>query len=124
MLGGRSPALVFSEVTQGQNYVAMWRMLRRYPDTLRWRQALPPVFVLSLLALIVLSILIPFFRILLAAELLLYFSIMILAGIYAAFRQHKAYLIPGLPLAIPAMHIAWGSGFLWSFLLSSFQKNG
>src|SRR4029079_12038046 len=89
-----------------------WRMLRRYPDTLRWRQALPPVFVLSLLALIVLSILIPFFRILLAAELFLSFSIMILAVIYAAFRQHKAYLIPGLPLAIPAMHIAWGSGFL------------
>ena len=29
-----------------------WRMLRRYPDTLRWRQALPPLFVLSLLGLI------------------------------------------------------------------------
>ena len=27
-----------------------WRMLRRYPETLRWRQGLPPLFVLSLLA--------------------------------------------------------------------------
>ena len=26
-----------------------WRMLRRYPQTLRWRQALPPLFVLGLL---------------------------------------------------------------------------
>jgi succinoglycan biosynthesis protein ExoA len=101
-----------------------WRMLRRYPDTLRWRQALPPLFVVSLMVLIVLSIFLPPTRILLAGELLLYLSIMILAGLYAALRQHKAYLILGLPLAIPAMHFAWGSGFLWSMLISSFQKNG
>jgi succinoglycan biosynthesis protein ExoA len=101
-----------------------WRMLSRYPDTLRWRQALPPLFVLSLISLIVLSIFIPFTRILLAGELVIYLSIMVLAGLYAALRQHKAYLILGLPLAIPAMHLAWGSGFLWSILASSVQKNG
>jgi glycosyltransferase involved in cell wall biosynthesis len=101
-----------------------WRMLRRYPDTLRWRQALPPLFVVSLIVLAVLSIFVPLTRILLAGEILLYLSIMILAGFYSAFRQRKAYLIPGLPLAIPAMHIAWGSGFLWSMLTSSVQKNG
>ena len=28
-----------------------FRMLRRYPDTLRWRQALPPLFVASLIGL-------------------------------------------------------------------------
>jgi glycosyltransferase involved in cell wall biosynthesis len=101
-----------------------WRMLRRYPDTLRWRQALPPLFVVSLIVLAVLSIFVPLTRILLADEILLYLSIMILAGFYSAFRQRKAYLIPGLPLTIPAMHIAWGSGFLWSMLTSSVQKNG
>jgi glycosyltransferase involved in cell wall biosynthesis len=101
-----------------------WRMLRRYPDTLRWRQALPPLFVISLLGLAVLSIFIPVAGILLAAELLLYFSIMILAGLYAAFQQRKAYLIPGLPLAIAVMHLSWGSGLLWSILTSSFQKHG
>jgi FkbM family methyltransferase len=31
MLGGREPSLVLSEVLQRQNYVALWRMLRRYP---------------------------------------------------------------------------------------------
>jgi succinoglycan biosynthesis protein ExoA len=101
-----------------------WRMLRRYPDTLRWRQALPPLFVLSLVGLIILSIFLPFARILLLGELLIYFSIMLLAGFYAAFRQHKAYLILGLPLAIPAMHIAWGTGFGWSMLTSSVQNHG
>ena len=101
-----------------------WRMLRRYPDTLRWRQALPPLFVLSLIVLALFSIFIPLTRGFLTAELLFYFSIMILAGLYSAFQQRKAYLIPGLPLAIAAMHIAWGSGFLWSIFASSFQKNG
>ncbi len=99
-------------------------MLRRYPDTLRWRQALPPLFVLSLVGLVLLSVFIPFARILLAAELFLYFSIMILAGLHAAIRHQKAYLILGLPLAIFAMHISWGSGFLWSILTSSVQKHG
>ena len=101
-----------------------WRMLRRYPDTLRWRQALPPLFVLSLLSLSILSVFIPITGILLAGELLLYFSIMILAGLQAAFRQRRAYLVLGLPLAIAAMHISWGSGFLWSILSSGFRKHG
>jgi succinoglycan biosynthesis protein ExoA len=101
-----------------------WRMLRRYPDTLRWRQALPPLFVLSLISLALLSVFIPFCRILLAAELLIYFSIMILASFHAALQQRKAYLIFGLPLAIAAMHISWGTGFLWSILASSFQNHG
>src|SRR5512136_1928070 len=33
-----------------------WRMLRRYPETLRWRQALPPLFVLSLIVGAILAI--------------------------------------------------------------------
>jgi glycosyltransferase involved in cell wall biosynthesis len=101
-----------------------WRMLRRYPDTLRWRQALPPVFVLSLLGLAILGLFFPFAGLLLAAELLLYFSIMILAGLHAATRHKDPALLIGLPIAIAAMHLSWGSGFLWSILTSSFQKHG
>ena len=101
-----------------------WRMLRRYPDTLRWRQALPPLFVLSLIGLAVLSIFIPFAAILLAAELVLYFSVMILAGLQVALQQGKAYFLLGIPLAIAAMHLAWGSGFLWSLLSSSVPNHG
>src|SRR4029079_6408629 len=74
-----------------------WRMLRRYPDTLRWRQALPPLFVRSLFCVTLLSMFLLFARILLIAELLIYFSIMVLAGFYSAFKQRKAYLILGLP---------------------------
>ena len=96
-----------------------WRMLRRFPDTLRWRQALPPLFVLSLIGLALISLFLPFALWVLAGELILYFSVLLLAGFHAAIKHRKPFLVPGLPLAISGMHIAWGSGFLWSMLTSS-----
>ncbi len=97
-----------------------WRMLRRYPHTLRWRQALPPVFVFSLIALIVLSLYIAPARYPLAAQIFLYFSALGLAGLKLAIEKRKAFLLFGLPLAISVMHITWGAGFL----ASPFKKNG
>jgi glycosyltransferase involved in cell wall biosynthesis len=96
-----------------------WRMLRRFPDTLRWRQALPPLFVLSLIGLLLLSIFLPVLAWLLAGEILFYYFVLFLAGAHAAIKHRKLFLLPGLPLAISAMHISWGSGFLWSMLTSS-----
>ena len=101
-----------------------WKMLRRYPHTLRWRQALPPLFVSSLLGLALFSLFSPFARLALGGELMVYFSIMILAGLHSAFRRRIPWLVLGLPLAIPVMHSAWGSGLLWSILESSMKKNG
>jgi glycosyltransferase involved in cell wall biosynthesis len=101
-----------------------WRMLRRYPDTLRWRQALPPLFVLSLVGLVLISLFIPLFRFVLAGELVIYFSTMFLAGLRSASQRGSTYLMIGLPLAIPVMHISWGSGFLWSILRSGLRMNG
>lgn len=95
-----------------------WRMLRRYPDTLRWRQALPPLFVLSLFGLFVISIFFSFGRYMLAGELLLYFSIMFLAGLRSALKHRAPFLLIGLPLAIAVMHMSWGSGLLWSIFNS------
>ncbi len=101
-----------------------WHMLRRYPDTLRWRQALPPLFVLSLVGLVLISLFVPFFKFLLAGELVIYFAIMFLAGLRSASQRGSTYLMIGLPLAIPVMHISWGSGFLWSILSSGLRMNG
>ena len=98
-------------------------MLQRYPHTLRWRQALPPVFVLSLLALIVLSLWWFIARALLGAQVFVYFFVLGLASVRLAIKTRKGFLIWGLPLAIVTMHIAWGAGFLWSGILSLF-KNG
>jgi succinoglycan biosynthesis protein ExoA len=93
-----------------------WRMLRRYPETLRWRQALPPIFTLSLIVGAALAIFLPFFRLLLAMEVSIYLVALATAGIRVAIVQKKVLLAFGLPLAITTMHIAWGAGFLWSMI--------
>jgi succinoglycan biosynthesis protein ExoA len=99
-----------------------WRMLRNFPGTLRWRQALPPLFVLSLFGLLLLSIFFAPASWLLILEVLLYLFVLLLAGLYAAIKHYKLFLLPGLTLAIAAMHISWGSGFLWSMLTSGKNK--
>jgi glycosyltransferase involved in cell wall biosynthesis len=97
-----------------------WRMLRRYPETVRWRQGLPPLFVLSLLGGVVLAVFFPVFRVLLAAEVLVYCIVLVAAGVLASIKQGKALLCVGLPIAIATMHIAWGAGFLWSMIKGVF----
>ena len=98
------------------------RMLQRYPETLRWRQALPPLFTASLIGLGIASIWLEWPRLLLAAELVLYFLVLTLASLGTAIRQRKLSLVFGLPLAIAGMHTSWGGGFIWSLLTSPAQR--
>jgi succinoglycan biosynthesis protein ExoA len=102
-----------------------FRMLRRYPDTLRWRQGLPPLFAISLIGLTLLAWW-QLARRLLALELTIYGTVLLLAGLLTVLRQQKIYLLIGLPLSIATMHLAWGGGFLWSLIMSILenQKNG
>lgn len=93
-----------------------FQMLRRYPHTLRWRQALPPLFVLSLLGNALLGLVWPLFAALLALELAVYAGVLLAAGAHAALKQRDAALLWAMPLAMAVMHLAWGSGFLWSVL--------
>lgn len=123
-------SVYFSRGTLQKLFIQYWRygfwklkMLRRYPHTLRWRQALPPLFVLSLIALSVLSLWLPVAFYLLVLQLFLYFFILGLAGLKLAIERKKGYLFFGIPLAIFTMHLAWGAGFLFSGLSSLF-KNG
>jgi len=124
-------SVYFSRSTLGKLATQYWRygfwkfkMLQRYPHTLRWRQALPPLFVLILFVLIVLSLFIGIARYFLAAQLFVYFFVLVLAGIKLAIKKNTGSLLPGLPLAISTMHMAWGAGFLWSGISSPFTKHG
>jgi hypothetical protein len=94
------------------------RMLRRYPHTLRWRQFLPPAFVLGVILLAALSSLAPAARWLLEVGLGVYSLILLLAGAGAALRKRRPALLVGLPLAIAVMHFSWGAAFLWSLALN------
>jgi len=92
------------------------QMLRRYPDTIRWRQALPPLFVVSLIGLILLASFFPIVLWTLIAVLGIYMLILLLAGLQIAIKHHDAALWFGSPLAISCMHFSWGAGFLWGVL--------
>jgi succinoglycan biosynthesis protein ExoA len=92
------------------------RMLRRYPGTIRWRQALPPLFVLSLVGLLLLAIWWPVARWLFVIESAGYAVVLSLAGMQLGKKQHDWKLILSVPLAIATMHLAWGSAFIWSLV--------
>ncbi len=100
-----------------------FKMLRRYPDTIRWRQALPPALILSLVGLLVLSFFFPLIELILILEILCYLAVLTLAGLQLALCQRKPLLVLGLPLAVMVMHLSWGSGFLWS-IVSKTPNNG
>jgi len=92
------------------------RMLKRYPRSIRLRQALPPLFVIGILMLLLGSIFWFFARILLLILLGTYLVSLLAGSIPAAARHKNALMIVGVPLAIMTMHFAWGSGFTWSLL--------
>lgn len=93
-----------------------WKMLRRYPRSLRWRQAVPPLFVLTIAGGAFLSPFFPWIARLWGIELGLYLGLLLLASLHQALRLRDARLIPGLMLAFPCIHFAWGAAFLWSML--------
>ena len=92
------------------------RMLRRYPRTIRLRQALPPLFVFSLIALSLISLALPWALWVLLFEVVSYLVILFSAGLRKALEHRKVQFILGIPLAIAAMHLSWGTAFLLSFL--------
>ena len=123
-------AIYFSRPTLGSLakqyfFYGYWklRMLRLYPKTLRWRQALPPIFVLGVLMLSLLAGFIPLAAYLLLFGLGFYVLVLFSAATQKAWQRSDATLIVGIPLAIATMHICWGSGFLWSLLTPDKRGN-
>lgn len=115
-------SIYYSRATLGELVRQYWRygfwkyrMLRRYPATVRWRQALPPAFVFTLILFLCLSWQ-PLFGALLILEILLYSITLLFLGLIEGFRTHSLQILIGLPLSIASMHLAWGSGFLWSMV--------
>ena len=88
------------------------QMLKRYPETLRWRQALPPAFILGLLLTLLVGIFWKPALILFATALGLYLLVLLGVGIHMASKKSDILLIIGIPLAIITMHFSWGAGFI------------
>ena len=116
-------SVYFSRSTLRQLFSQYWRygfwkgrMIRRYPHSLRWRQLLPPLFILGILSLVFLALWLPVLWWLILAVIGFYLLILTLAGVSMALKKHDGMLVIGLPLAISCMHFAWGAAFLWSML--------
>lgn len=87
-------------------------MIRRYPKTLRPRQALPPLFVAGLALLLIVG---TFFKPALWAALAVlgvYLLVLVMVGIQIALNKKDILMMFGVPLAIAAMQLTWGAGFL------------
>jgi glycosyltransferase involved in cell wall biosynthesis len=93
------------------------QMLRRYPKTLRWRQIIPPLFVLSLLCLSVLSLISRLARWLLAIIVILYIILIIGIGIQMSLHHKGILYAIGVPLATAVIHLSWGAAFLWGMIV-------
>ena len=100
------------------------KMLLRYPNTIRWRQALPPLFVGAMLCMALAGIFWPPALTALALAAGTYFVAILGAGIAVGLRARDGLLIPGSTLALATMHLAWGSGFLWSLAKSLVRSDG
>ena len=106
------------ELSQQYWRYGYWKlqMLRRYPETLRLRQALPPLFIVSLLLLLILS---PFFTLAfftLLGTAAVYMTVLFLSGVQLSIKNNDLPLLLGVPLAIACMHFSWGTGFLWGII--------
>jgi succinoglycan biosynthesis protein ExoA len=92
------------------------RMLKRYPMTIRWRQLIPALFVISLAAFSLLSPLVSVALYALFIELGFYLLLISFAGFQATIYARDWKMFPGVIIAIVLMHFTWGISFWWSLL--------
>lgn len=103
------------------------QMLRRYPGTLLARQAIPPLFILSIMILSTASLLLPAWRPILGVELGSYFLVTMSAAIVEMLRRKDIKLLLSFPIALWVIHVSWGGAFLWALVRSmagGMRENG
>jgi len=93
------------------------QMLRKYPQTLRWRQVLPPLFVFTLISLGLLSLVWYFASLVLVIIVLLYTTIIIILGIKMSINHKDISMTIGVPFAIATIHLSYGSALLWGLVV-------
>jgi glycosyltransferase involved in cell wall biosynthesis len=89
------------------------RMIRLHPRSIKLRHLVAPAFVLSIAALLLLSIFRPFFAALLGLEFGLYFFLALVFAWSIKQRNHESVrMMLVLPLVFLVIHLTWGASFL------------
>jgi succinoglycan biosynthesis protein ExoA len=116
-------SIYYARSTLRELAIQYWRygywkaqMLRRFPNTLRWRQAIPPIFVAALIALGILSIGFSIARWLFAIIVILYAIVILSIGIQMSLKFRNLSSLCGVPLALATIQITWGAAFLWGMV--------
>lgn len=84
---------------------------------LRWRQFVPPVFIITLAVLSALSFFNPVFPGMLGFILGIYLLADIFASVSLALKESRLAILPRLLVIFPCMHFGWGLGFLTRLLI-------
>jgi glycosyltransferase involved in cell wall biosynthesis len=90
------------------------KLLRRNPDSLKWRHVIPPLFALSLFLGVLASFMVPQGKLLLWLAIALYCVFLIIAVLTTTIRLKYA---PILPIIFTCLHLSYGVG-IWLGLLS------
>jgi GT2 family glycosyltransferase len=98
------------------------KMAMRFPETLRWRQFLPPSVLLAGVLMLLGGFLAQWLWWILAAIAGLYTSILLAVGTVQAIRRADLPVAFGMPIAIAIMHVCWAAAFLWSFASGSHRR--
>lgn len=98
------------------------RMLKKEPKSLRIRQLIPPLFVLSIPVLMIGQLFIRSFVTVLSLELIAYIMGLLFVAIRTAGKEDDLAIFWGMPPAIIVMHFCWGGGFVWSLLTLLTEK--
>ncbi len=100
-----------------------WRMLQRFPKSIRWRQALPPLFVAGLIFGPILALWWPSLIFLWGAAVVSYVSLLLFIGLQKSLQKSTLNFLLGIPTAIMIMHLSFGSAFIWSMIQYAVSKN-
>ncbi len=95
------------------------KMMKKFPASLRLRQALPPLFVAGLLILILIGIFNAIFLYSAILLLFFYFMILFIGSAQPSIQAKDFSTLFGIPIAIFVMHISWGSGFIASIFIKN-----
>jgi len=99
------------------------RMVKLHPASIKLRQLIPPLFVMSLPVLAVLSLVFPVLGWLLLALVSFYLVVIIAGSLHAASRAHDLKLALCLPAIFAVIHFCWGTGFVVGLASPQSQKS-
>jgi succinoglycan biosynthesis protein ExoA len=98
------------------------KMLKRYPASIKWRQAIPPLFIMSLILTIITAIIRYDLWFIPICEIAFYCLVLLATSLRIAYMERKPHFLISIPLAVSSMHFSWGLGLLWSMIDRSTSK--